>query len=62
MEKKKKTGKVKSVNNVNNLKNTDMGTVFHSEPPKKGYNIYDNEIAMENLTNDITAIDMQDMI
>ncbi|MCH5198019.1 MAG: hypothetical protein J1E34_03840 [Oscillospiraceae bacterium] len=60
MEKKKKnSGRAQSVNKVLNAENS---TVFHSEPPKKGYNIYDNEIAFDNLTNDIPIADMQDMI
>gem|GEM_PF-5936339 len=42
--------------------NADAGNVFHSDPPKKGYNIYDSDIASDNLTNDIPSADMQDMI
>lgn len=38
------------------------GKVFWGIPARKGYNIYENEIATENLAGDLPSADLQDLI
>ncbi|MBQ7638109.1 MAG: hypothetical protein IJS90_04330 [Clostridia bacterium] len=51
-----------------NLKNKNTGTVaeagkaFCSDPPVKGYNIYDAEVPADGASNDVSDRDRLDLI